>query len=222
MNFSRFRLRPLASPPQHLMTTVGSRSPESFALIGGEFFEYFKSLCALQPTERVLDVGCGPGRMAIPLMDYLNESASYRGFDVDKAAVDWCRRNITPRRPNFKFQWADLRNTFYHSKGARDASRYRFPYDDNSFDFAIAASVFTHVLPATAENYLREIRRTLRPGGRALMTFFLVDREVTVLVRERKSTLAFSPAGPVHFVHEPRNPEVAVAFQQTYINEQIA
>src|SRR5450756_1138832 len=42
-----------------------------FTEIGEEFLRYFVSLCALRSDERVLDVGCGIGRMAIPLTGFL-------------------------------------------------------------------------------------------------------------------------------------------------------
>src|SRR5207244_8730559 len=54
------------------------------------------------------------------------------------------------------------------------ASRYRFPYDDASFDFAFATSVFTHLDAESTGNYLDEAHRVLRPGGRLLATFFVL------------------------------------------------
>src|SRR5207302_10777966 len=39
--------------------------------IGEEFFRYFVDIAGLKPQDRVLDVGCGTGRMAQPLTKYL-------------------------------------------------------------------------------------------------------------------------------------------------------
>ena len=43
-----------------------------FEQIGREYLGHFKELGGLRPDSRVLDIGCGIGRMAIPLMDYLD------------------------------------------------------------------------------------------------------------------------------------------------------
>jgi predicted SAM-dependent methyltransferase len=47
--------------------------------------------------------------------------------------------------------------------------------DDASVDRVIANSVFTHLLKDEAEWYLREIARVLRPGGIAMLSFFITD-----------------------------------------------
>ena len=38
-----------------------------FTKVGKEFLAYYKEKCGLQPQHRVLDMGCGIGRMAVPL-----------------------------------------------------------------------------------------------------------------------------------------------------------
>ena len=53
-----------------------------FKETGNLFFQYFIELGELKPSERVLDVGCGIGRMAIPLTKYLDERGRYEGFDI--------------------------------------------------------------------------------------------------------------------------------------------
>ncbi len=152
-----------------------------FALTGEEFLGYFKELGGLGPDCRVLDMGCGVGRMAVPLTRYLHEG-SYAGFDVGRAMIDWCQRNIARRHPGFEFTFAPVYNRKYNPFGTIAASEFRFPYPDSSFDFAFAASLFTHLLRDEVRHYLAEAARVLRPGGRCLMTFFLLtpgaDREL--------------------------------------------
>jgi hypothetical protein len=146
---------------------------EPFELIGAEFLGHLVELADLQPHESVLDIGSGMGRMAIPLTSYLQPPGRYDGFDVIREQVEWCQENITPRHPIFRFQLVAVRNGSYNPAGGFEAAAFTFPYADASFDVILLASVFTHLLRADLEQYVAEIRRVLRPGGRALMTFFL-------------------------------------------------
>ena len=160
-------------PPRRLIGTIGQGD---FQAIGDEFLGHFRSLADLTPSDAVLDIGCGVGRMAVPLSRFLSEG-SYEGFDIIPACIQWCQEQITPRFPNFRFQLADIHNDEYHPAGRGDARTYRFPYDDSSFDFAFATSVFTHMQPTPVDNYLSETARVLRPGGRLVATFFLLNDE---------------------------------------------
>ena len=67
-----------------------------FNEIGEEFFRHFIELGGLKPDERVLDLGCGIGGMAVPFTLYLSDLGSYEGFDVFPNRISWCQENITP------------------------------------------------------------------------------------------------------------------------------
>jgi SAM-dependent methyltransferase len=148
-----------------------------FRRIGDELAALLVRSGNLQPGQRVLDIGCGVGRVAIPLTRLLSSGGSYDGFDIVKRWIRWCRRNITPRYPNFRFVHADIYNSHYNRSGV-PAAQFRFPYADASFDLAFATSVFTHLDVEAMRNYLAEAQRVLRPGGTLLATFFLLDDEV--------------------------------------------
>ena len=85
-------------PPRNLQV-VGNGD---FKVLGDAFLQFFITYGGLQPTDRVLDVGCGVGRMARALTGYLT-SGEYEGFDIMRASVSWCNVNISPRFPNFHF-----------------------------------------------------------------------------------------------------------------------
>jgi len=69
---------------------------EDFKKVGEAFVRDFQVRCRLRPNERVLDVGCGVGRIAIPLTEFLNSDARYEGFDVVAKGID--RDFKSPRR----------------------------------------------------------------------------------------------------------------------------
>ena len=96
------------TPPRHLTFLYGF-DPE-FRVLGDQFLHHFIHLGGLQPDHRVLDIGCGIGRIALALTKYLSSSGVYRGFDLIPEGVRWCCRQITPRYPNFEFEVADIRN----------------------------------------------------------------------------------------------------------------
>jgi SAM-dependent methyltransferase len=170
--------------PPKWMILIG---PGDFTAIGNEFLRYFTELGGLKPSHSVLDVGCGIGRMAIPLTRFLNEQGSYEGFDIVPDGIAWCQRQITSRFPRFQFTLADIYNGVYNPQGHQKASKYVFPMADASFDFL--TSVFTHMMPADMENYLRQIVRALKPGGRCFITYFLISPEVEALLKASASTL---------------------------------
>lgn len=199
-----------------------------FRAIGFEFLRYFVEFGGLTPDEDVLDVGSGIGRMALPLANYLKRG-SYRGFDTVESGVEWCRKNITAKHPNFQFDHADIYNKMYNPKGQYAASEYRFPYDDRSFDFVILTSVFTHLLPTDARHYISEISRVLRPGGRVLGTWFLLNDESRALIAsgQTKRPIAhpFDAEGvqPGQVtVQNPQVPEGAVAYDEALVRSMFA
>jgi SAM-dependent methyltransferase len=140
----------------------------------------------LRPDGAVLDIGCGVGRTAVALCPHLTEGF-YEGFDIVPQFIRWCRRRITPRYPNFRFQLADVRNRQYNRAGGVPADAFEFPYPADSFDIAFAASVFTHMRPNEIRRYMSEASRVLRPGGVLLASLFAVDSDVEELIAGGRS-----------------------------------
>jgi SAM-dependent methyltransferase len=158
-------------PPEWLAALAG---PGPFSEIGASWLRFLIDLCELRPDDQILDVGCGAGRVAISLTDYLSPEGKYEGVDVMPWAIEWCQRAISPNHPNFSFQHADVFSAQYRPEGA-PAADYSFPYESGRFDVACAISLFTHLLPDEVERYLSELARVLKKGGRALMTFYLLN-----------------------------------------------
>jgi SAM-dependent methyltransferase len=191
-----------------------------FVDTGDEFLGHFVELGGLQPHHAVLDVGCGMGRMARPLAGYLDRTGSYDGFDVNRDGIGWCRRRYA-RHDNFRFQVADLYNRRYNPHGAHAAAEYRFPYDDARFDIALATSVLTHLLEQDADHYLAELARVLKPDGRALVTFFLLNDDSRRLLGEGRSALRFLDPDDHVSVVDADLPEEAVAYDEGWVRERL-
>lgn len=189
----------------------------SFRKPGEEFLRYFLELGGLKPDERVLDVGCGIGRMAVPLTRYLSPRGEYRGFDIVKEGIDWCQGRISPKFPNFHFQLLDIYNRNYNPGGTLRAHECRFPCETGYFDFVLLTSVFTHMLPADMENYFSEIARVLKRGGRCLITFFLLNAGSRSLIASGESKLDFRYEIDGTLTVDERTPEAAVAYDENRI-----
>jgi SAM-dependent methyltransferase len=137
----------------------------------------------LKPHHRVLDVGSGIGRMVHAIGDVITPPGRYDGIEIIRDGVDWCQKEITPRLPHFRFHHADVYNEFYNPNGRCRARVYQFPFADETFDFVLLTSVFTHLLPKDWSHYLDEIARVLKPGGRCFATFFLLNAKRMERVR---------------------------------------
>lgn len=176
----------------------------------------------LTPDSRVLDVGSGIGRLAVPLTEYLRVGGSYEGLDIVEDGIRWCTDHITPKHPNFRFRLADVYNKEYNPQGRVHASEYRFPYPSESFDVVVLISVFTHVLPADFEQYLSEIARVLATGGRCLATFYLINGESRSLMERPGSTLRFKYHVPPYWTVNPSMPELSVGYDESYVRSAFA
>jgi SAM-dependent methyltransferase len=195
--------------------------------IGAEFRQVGATLIGemtrggyILPNQRVLDVGCGLGRLARALTQYLSPMGVYFGIDVTKSSIDWCREQYR-EYPNFHFIHADLFNTEYNPTATTPAADYAFPLETNSIDFIFSISLYTHLVLRDVENYLREMSRVLKPGGTIWNTFLLLDEISEPLARKAKERpevhMPFEIEGGLTAI--PHNPEALISFRRPVIEE---
>ena len=148
---------PFLLPPSTLMARVhGSSDEVSFA--SGGFQMLTDLLTALEPHRpipsfrRILDWGCGCGRLLRHALVYLQDSELH-GCDIDTEAIAWSDLNLI--------------GASFRLVGVSPPTSY----ESNSFDLIYGVSVLTHMDEEHQFAWLDELRRILRPGGILLVTF---------------------------------------------------
>ncbi len=137
---------------------------------------YIKQLALLEhyglrPSSHILEIGCGIGGLAYELAGFLDDNASYNGFDIAPHAVAWLNENYAPLLPNFRFDLLEVENPLYAPGRVLQPHEVRFPYHDAAYDVVVAFEVFMHLPLDGVRNYVREIARVLQPDGLAVLTF---------------------------------------------------
>jgi SAM-dependent methyltransferase len=153
----------------------------------------------------VLDFGCGCGRIARQLIQQRRRPAAYLGIDIHAGMVEWCRANLAPHAPGFRFLHHDVHNPGFNPGGPR--ALVPFPAEDASFTLVAAWSVFTHLLQDQAVHYLGEAARVLRPDGYLLSTWFLFDKRLFPMMQDFQNAL---------FINE-QDPSNAVIFDERWL-----
>jgi SAM-dependent methyltransferase len=125
-------------------------------------FEYLVAH-GLMPKHHMLDIGCGSLRGGVHFVRYLepahywgmdlSESLLNAGYDIELAAV-----GLQDKLPR-------------HHLIADDA--FRLERFGQSFDLALAQSLFTHLSANRIRLCLHNLAKVMRPGGRLFATFFI-------------------------------------------------
>ncbi len=206
-------------PPEELSICFGGGD---FLSIGRSLVERLCSWGELLPSERVLDVGCGVGRAAVALTQYLSSNGSYVGMDTYPFGIAWAKEHITPYFPNFSFQTVDVFNNLYNPTATVRASEFVFPYEDASYDLALLNSVFTHMMPEDVLGYLSQIYRVLDQDARLYCTWFLMSDETQEVLENNPDTAIRLEHGFGSFyVDNPKDPEEAVGYDENFVRNML-
>ena len=162
----------------------------------------------LAENESLLDLGCGYGRLALPLTQYLSDNGRYFGVDINLGAVAWCHENISQCYTNFEFAVLNARNDHYKNKfeyGTASLRDCELPIPDGrKFEAITAFSLFTHLLWPEVEWYFKRIKERLAPNGRATTSWFLINAEREKSIQDGQATFAFdlSSQGPAFLLKD--------------------
>ena len=152
--FKDIRLRKYAAPfpPVELMQiTSGLTKVSDFASHGADFWIALSKASPkpLSEYDSILDFGCGCGRLARMFKGYLGYLA---GCDIDHRLVTWCSEVL---------KYMDVKLS---------SVKPPIPFSDNLFGAIISVSIFSHLNESSQDQFLQELNRVCRPGGRIFLT----------------------------------------------------
>jgi SAM-dependent methyltransferase/antitoxin component of MazEF toxin-antitoxin module len=142
-------------PPHWLVQIViGNAHRDGFLKSGHELARFFADLIReyLPEVKRpaVMDFGCGCGRVARAIPQYL--ACEISGCDIIPAAIEWCQQYLP--------------GTYLMS-----AENPPLSLDDGCVDVLYAVSVLTHLDEPHQDAWLAEWQRLVKPGGLLLVTY---------------------------------------------------
>ena len=141
---------------------------------------------ALAPLhfDSILEIGCGIGTDGA---QFAKAGADYTGIDLTEAAIDLARRRFAVSGLNGEFR-------------VSDAEKLGFPGD--SFDLVYSHGVLHHT--PDIEAAVSEIRRVLKPGGRALVMLYhrgSYNYRIGIRVLRRAGAGLLKSEGGIKMVH---------------------
>lgn len=104
----------------------------------------------LRKFEKVLDFGCGCGRVLRHWPRVTGQQL--HGSDYNPQLIDWCRQ------------------AFPHVSFSVNGLNAKLDYSSEFFDFIYASSVFSHFDESLQDAWVKELGRVLKPGGLLLIT----------------------------------------------------
>jgi len=134
--------------------------------------ETIKILMLENKLKKILDVGCGTGKM----VKFFNDNGFQSlGCDIYDDALKSARK-------------INKKNTIIK------ASATNLPFKNNSFDILTAISVIEHLTSKEVEKFLNETKRVLKPNG----SIFLVTPNYATPIRLLQGKKWFAYSDPTH------------------------
>jgi SAM-dependent methyltransferase len=179
------------APVELRWRVTGARGPiGGYWLAGlqtfGKFYRAIAKYADRDPVNRLLDWGCGCGRVTGFFLKYLT-GVEVHGCDIDGEAVEWCARN---------FPTGHFTAILPHPPTT---------YADDTFNVVTGCSVLTHLRREIQFEWLEEMKRIIAPGGLLLVSVH-GDFEAASLydhpeVKKEVESVGISDHNPDHTLH---------------------
>ncbi|HSR13448.1 MAG TPA: class I SAM-dependent methyltransferase [Thermodesulfobacteriota bacterium] len=114
-------------------------------------------LSGARPGDHVLDVGCGPGSLALALKASIGPVGSIHGVDASPEMIERARRNAVKAGKDVDFR-----------VGLAEA----LPFPEKSFNLVVSQLVMHHLPGDLKTRVFREMARVVKPQGRCLIVDF--------------------------------------------------
>lgn len=141
-------------PPDYLMYESYLIDYKAYWNDGRETAEWIWNLIqkhSRMPVQRVLDWGCGPGRV-IRHFPKLSDQTKFYGSDYNEQSIKWCSENL----PEIQF--------------SRNQLTPRLDFEGGFVDAVYGLSIFTHLSNQLHFDWFEELKRVTAPGGLIILT----------------------------------------------------
>lgn len=142
----------------------------------GDLQRDFLKSRGLKPSHRLLDIGCGTGRLARKVVPYLDRG-NYHGVDIAEAAV------IAATELSLEERWGERQPTFH-------IGEIPPPTDVGTFDFLWSFSVFIHLPQSIMESVMGRAAAVMHPGSQFFWAYVPEARAWRSGVKQFRHTLA--------------------------------
>lgn len=181
-------------PPVELRRSVGTESEAAFANPSGRLA--FGLDVPAENYARVLDFGCGCGRVARQmLLQSEDVPHRYLGLDLYEPSVAWTRANLV--RDGFEFRHLNIWNAGFNPKGVEHHVDFG---TDETFTLVNAHSVFTHIIEDNLRFYFDQCARRLAPNGILRTTWFFFDKINFPMMQTFQNALYINTNDPTNAV----------------------
>ena len=157
-------------PGKYRMGGAHFKDDDAFIRTAVRDVKRLERMCGLHDGSRLLDWGCGAGRLAVGVRERMGRIADYHGVDIQPELIEWAQANLAG--PGYRFTLLNVGNERYNPDGSPERT---IGADPGSVDVLYAYSVFSHMNDEDTPAYLRLIREALAADGRAFVTCFVEE-----------------------------------------------
>lgn len=166
---------------------------------GIEQIAFLKQNHLISKNSKILDFGCGQGRLLNSLKYSKTKFSKYIGLDTSENSIKWCQKYLA-KSQDVEFIHLPAENARYNPnvKGLQ-----HLPFESNEFDLIFLNSVFSHMLTDDITFYLSEFYKVLKNNGSLYLTAFIEENVPSV--QENPHNYLSKSSGALHRVRYEKN-----------------